>query len=92
MLSSPRLGESDNFVISHSIFKLVISLDVLVLSKSFTERAPHRLSVRLSRNHDSEARESILKIAHLLSRNGVKRRFHRKSLRCCSDDKHHKTT
>ena len=91
MLSSPRLGESDNFVISDSIFKLVISLDVLVLSKSFTERAPHCLSVRLSRNHDSEARESILKIAHLLSRNGVKR-FHRKSLKCCSDDKHHKTT
>ena len=81
MLSSPTRGESDDFVISDSIFKLVISLDVLVLSKSFTERAPHCLSVRLSRNHDLETRESILKIAHLLSRNGVKRRFHRKSFK-----------
>ena len=41
-------------------------------------------TIRLAENNDTEARDNILQIGHLLGRNGVRWEFHRKSSKMSS--------
>ena len=72
--------------------KLTIFWDIIALKEYFTVTALLISTTSLTQSNYSEASDSILKIGHLLGRNGFCENFTVRAPKCRFDDKHHKTS